>query len=252
MYDLEKEAFSVEDVTESESLQLKSKKSSKISPEDREINQNLFIGKGNLDNLDQDDSYLEDPDYIVKWDTARKNNLDSHLSMSDEDISPTVRANGNILDEDLRNETILPKDFKRQTANPSLDEEEMGEGDNISFCKKETMMPKDAKSTLINRNLKGSSMLRDKPLINPKELQKQLNFTNDSLDLELMEQIVPESKKSIPKINAPASPKGGSVAFYNTEESKVNESVILEEEEQIKTIRKKYNKVKPKKKDKKK
>jgi len=71
----------------------------------------------------------------------------------------------------------------------SLDSELIKVGEDISFSKKETMMPRDNKSTLISRNNNISSIVKDKKLVND-EFQNKMNFTNDSLDMELMNQVI--------------------------------------------------------------
>ena len=106
MNDLEKAAFSVDDLTESESYYNKLNNGDKAIHDAKTNAVNINLNKGDISSL-KEDSFLEDPDYIVKWDTARKESVPDGSSASNDGISPIMMHGQSNTEKPLKDDSKL-------------------------------------------------------------------------------------------------------------------------------------------------
>lgn len=99
MDDLEQEPILVNEITGSESMNSNWKMANKVTPETGDVRKKVFF-KEHSSSLDEDNSFINDPHYIDKFDLDGKTIIKKDYSFSDEDdeqISPNVKINGRMV-----------------------------------------------------------------------------------------------------------------------------------------------------------
>ncbi|CAI2367851.1 unnamed protein product [Moneuplotes crassus] len=229
------DSFSLDNLALASSNRSKGK-GNKVQPHESAVLNKGYINNDAENSAREVDSYLDEKDYIVRWDKPKKLHEKVHFSGSLEDLSSRnyddIHASDNIKEKKRNN--------LRETANPSFEDEGIRIDDDMSFTKKETILPRDAPSMLISRAEEEKYILDDTQLIDEFDAQKNLNFTNDSLDnkLLMMEGAQPPKKKTIPP-----KPRRNSIdKIGKSRRTEANEKLILEELERWEAEKKKSQK----------